>query len=203
MGAGLRRGYCHPDVPSERTQEDIKHAQELKRLQALRANSKTQAEKDALRARFLEKALSYQGIPYSRGYHPDESGVVCQLTYALKAMPTVLYPPSSLPQSPPTPPCPPDPNCPAQPIPSAPHSAAKHLTEFARWNSIDPFHDAPLYLDCCGLVRRVLRDLKDDFGFEVGRWNQAYQVRSLCHPTPAWHSLARGCTGVPRTVVSL
>jgi cell wall-associated NlpC family hydrolase len=38
-----------------------------------------------------------------------------------------------------------------------------------------PYHDAPLYLDCCGLVRRTLQDLASDFGFQIGRWNQAYQ----------------------------
>ena len=36
--------------------------------------------------------------------------------------------------------------------------------------------DAPLFLDCCGLVRRVLRDLHHDFGFRIGPWNQAYMV---------------------------
>ena len=35
--------------------------------------------------------------------------------------------------------------------------------------------EAPLYLDCCGLVRQVMRDLADDFGFPIARWNQAYQ----------------------------
>lgn len=33
---------------------------------------------------------------------------------------------------------------------------------------------APLFLDCCGLVRRALLDLKEDFGFEIGPWNQSY-----------------------------
>lgn len=33
---------------------------------------------------------------------------------------------------------------------------------------------APLYLDCCGLVRRALLDLKEDFGFEVGPFAQEY-----------------------------
>eukprot|EP00118_Oscarella_pearsei_P012767 m.96294 g.96294 ORF g.96294 m.96294 type:complete len:675 (+) comp36906_c0_seq2:68-2092(+) len=42
-----------------------------------------------------------------------------------------------------------------------------------------PDYDAPLFLDCCALVRRVLRDLKEDFGFTVGPWNQAYQFDSL------------------------
>ena len=38
-------------------------------------------------------------------------------------------------------------------------------------------YNSPLFLDCCGLVRKALRDLKEDFGFEVGPWNQAYMVR--------------------------
>lgn len=38
---------------------------------------------------------------------------------------------------------------------------------------------APLYLDCCGLVRQVLLDLQDDFGFVIGKWNQAYQLDTL------------------------
>ncbi|XP_022786949.1 uncharacterized protein LOC111327109 isoform X2 [Stylophora pistillata] len=39
--------------------------------------------------------------------------------------------------------------------------------------------NAPFFLDCCGLIRRVLRDLKEDFGFEVGPWNQAYMYDTL------------------------
>eukprot|EP00794_Sanderia_malayensis_P015068 gene15068-16623_t len=42
-----------------------------------------------------------------------------------------------------------------------------------------PDYNAPLFLDCCGLVRRVLMDLKKDFGFKIGRWNQAYQFDTL------------------------
>eukprot|EP00656_Telonema_subtile_P030392 TRINITY_DN33371_c0_g1_i1.p1 TRINITY_DN33371_c0_g1~~TRINITY_DN33371_c0_g1_i1.p1 ORF type:complete len:355 (+),score=47.16 TRINITY_DN33371_c0_g1_i1:177-1241(+) len=38
---------------------------------------------------------------------------------------------------------------------------------------------AELYLDCCGLVRRVLQDLQSDFGFVVGQGNQAYQYDTL------------------------
>ena len=30
----------------------------------------------------------------------------------------------------------------------------------------------PLYLDCCGLVRQCLKDLRADFGFLTGKWNQ-------------------------------
>ena len=42
-----------------------------------------------------------------------------------------------------------------------------------------PEYDAPLFLDCCALVRQVLRDLKEDFGFDIGPWNQAYQYDTL------------------------
>ncbi|XP_071945729.1 uncharacterized protein [Antedon mediterranea] len=40
-------------------------------------------------------------------------------------------------------------------------------------------HNEPLFLDCCGLTRRILRDLKEDFGFNIGPWNQAYQYDTL------------------------
>mmetsp|Transcript_53937 Transcript_53937/g.106410 ORF Transcript_53937/g.106410 Transcript_53937/m.106410 type:complete len:908 (+) Transcript_53937:46-2769(+) len=38
---------------------------------------------------------------------------------------------------------------------------------------------APLYLDCCGLVRKVVQDLQEEFGFVIGKWNQAYQMDTL------------------------
>ena len=38
---------------------------------------------------------------------------------------------------------------------------------------------APLYLDCCGVIRQVMKDLKHDFGFIMGPWNQAYQMDTL------------------------
>jgi hypothetical protein len=41
------------------------------------------------------------------------------------------------------------------------------------------FHNAPLFLDCCGLIRRVIFDLQDEFGFELLRYNQAYQYDTL------------------------
>lgn len=37
---------------------------------------------------------------------------------------------------------------------------------------------APLYLDCCGLIRQVVKDLQSEFGFVIGRWNQCYQMVS-------------------------
>lgn len=43
----------------------------------------------------------------------------------------------------------------------------------------DPDIDSPLFLDCCGLVRRAVKDLQEDFGFLIGRWNQAYQFETL------------------------
>lgn len=39
--------------------------------------------------------------------------------------------------------------------------------------------DAPVFLDCCGLVRRVMDDLQEDFGFRFGRYNQGYQFDTL------------------------
>lgn len=42
-----------------------------------------------------------------------------------------------------------------------------------------PRHDAELYLDCCALVRRSVRDLQEEFGFVLGRGNQAYQFDTL------------------------
>ena len=38
----------------------------------------------------------------------------------------------------------------------------------------DPLYDAPIFLDCCALVRQVVYDLREDFGFKLDRWNQAY-----------------------------
>ena len=35
---------------------------------------------------------------------------------------------------------------------------------------------APLYLDCCALVRKAVQDLQEDFGFVIGKWNQCYQM---------------------------
>lgn len=43
----------------------------------------------------------------------------------------------------------------------------------------EPDYNAPLFLDCCGLVRRAVQDLQEDFGFRIGRWNQAYQFETL------------------------
>eukprot|EP00696_Hemimastix_kukwesjijk_P003833 gnl/Hemi2/14710_TR4997_c0_g1_i1.p1 gnl/Hemi2/14710_TR4997_c0_g1~~gnl/Hemi2/14710_TR4997_c0_g1_i1.p1 ORF type:complete len:291 (-),score=34.09 gnl/Hemi2/14710_TR4997_c0_g1_i1:109-981(-) len=42
-----------------------------------------------------------------------------------------------------------------------------------------PLYNSPLFLDCCGLVRRAMYDLEAEFGFKIGRWNQAYQFDTL------------------------
>lgn len=72
----------------------------------------------ALRRKFVERALAYIGVPYAKRYHGPGS-----------------------------------PQC-----------------------------NSPLFLDCCALVRRVVSDLQEDFGFTLGRWNQAYQVRRCWLP---------------------
>lgn len=43
----------------------------------------------------------------------------------------------------------------------------------------NPLYDSPIFLDCCGLIRQCINDLKEDFGFVLGRWNQAYQFDLL------------------------
>lgn len=43
----------------------------------------------------------------------------------------------------------------------------------------DKHYDSPLFLDCCALVRQVVYDLREDFGFFLDRWNQGYQVDTL------------------------
>ncbi|XP_002126352.3 uncharacterized protein LOC100179539 [Ciona intestinalis] len=53
-----------------------------------------------------------------------------------------------------------------------PYKRRYHVTGSAAYNS-------PLFLDCCGLIRRVLRDLRADFGFNIGPWNQGYMFDTL------------------------
>ena len=43
----------------------------------------------------------------------------------------------------------------------------------------DPLYNAPLFLDCCALVSRAICDLRIEFGFALGRGNQAYQFDTL------------------------
>ena len=43
----------------------------------------------------------------------------------------------------------------------------------------DLHYDSPLFLDCCALVRQVVFDLRQEFGFALGKWNQAYQFDTL------------------------
>ena len=43
----------------------------------------------------------------------------------------------------------------------------------------NPLYKSEIFLDCCGLVRQCINDLNEDFGFMLGRWNQAYQFDLL------------------------
>ena len=43
----------------------------------------------------------------------------------------------------------------------------------------EPEYSEKLFLDCCGLVRRAMRDLRKDFGFTIGPWNQCYMHDTL------------------------
>lgn len=40
-------------------------------------------------------------------------------------------------------------------------------------------YNSKLFLDCCGLVRQAMNDLKEDFGFKIGGGNQSYQYDVL------------------------
>lgn len=42
-----------------------------------------------------------------------------------------------------------------------------------------PLYDAPIFLDCCALTRQITYDMRDDLGFYLDRWNQAYQFDTL------------------------
>ena len=89
--------------------------QELKlaRFNQQESLNRSSEYKESLRAAFIQSAMSYLGVPYSKRY--KEEGA----------------------------------------------------------------EEAPLYLDCCGLVRRVVQDNQDKFGFLIGRWNQCYQMDTL------------------------
>lgn len=43
----------------------------------------------------------------------------------------------------------------------------------------DPLYDAPLYLDCCALIRQTVFDLRQEFGYTLAKWNQSYQFDLL------------------------
>jgi len=42
-----------------------------------------------------------------------------------------------------------------------------------------PEYESKIFLDCCGLVRRVMYDLAKEFGFIIGPWNQSYMYDTL------------------------
>ena len=59
-------------------------------------------------------------------------------------------------------------------------AAKKYIgVPYAERYKADDVPIAPLYLDCCALVRRAVTDLQDDFGIILAKWNQAYQMDTL------------------------
>ncbi|CAM5105674.1 unnamed protein product [Natator depressus] len=55
-----------------------------------------------------------------------------------------------------------------------------------------PEYESPLFLDCCGLIRQVVRDLKSEFGFCMGPGNQAYQYDTLPITLPSEEHMKPG-----------
>uniref|UniRef100_A0ABM5EKN7 Inactive polyglycylase TTLL10 isoform X1 n=2 Tax=Pogona vitticeps TaxID=103695 RepID=A0ABM5EKN7_9SAUR len=55
-----------------------------------------------------------------------------------------------------------------------------------------PEYESRLFLDCCGLIRRVMQDLAQDFGFSIGPGNQAYQYDTLPITVPSKEHLQPG-----------
>ncbi|KAL8591673.1 hypothetical protein ACOMHN_056789 [Nucella lapillus] len=47
------------------------------------------------------------------------------------------------------------------------------------WANDTPEYNSPIFLDCCGLIRQVLRDLREEFAFRIGPWNQSYMFDTL------------------------
>lgn len=43
----------------------------------------------------------------------------------------------------------------------------------------DALFSAPLFLDCCALIRQCVFDLRQEFGYTLGKWNQSYQFDLL------------------------
>ena len=111
----------------------------------MRAESKCidKERMEALRKSYLEKVLSYSGVPYARRYHEP----TCKPPACVGSRSPALARTRVLMCAP----CPP---------------------------TQAPTYRSKLFLDCCGLVRRALRDLQEEFGFTIGPGNQAYQVAS-------------------------
>lgn len=114
-------------------QEAFKAFLEKKREEIKARNMKakvkrTPEEKEKLRAKFVEKALSYLGRPYQTKGHTEEE----------------------LPKEP------------------------------------------PFSLDCCGLVRQILRDMNEELGFKVKGYNQAYMFDTLPVEIPSYKEAKPG-----------
>ncbi len=46
-------------------------------------------------------------------------------------------------------------------------------------NKENPLFYSPIFLDCCGLVRKCINDLRDELGIKLGNGNQSYQYDVL------------------------
>uniref|UniRef100_A0ACB8EEF2 Uncharacterized protein n=1 Tax=Sphaerodactylus townsendi TaxID=933632 RepID=A0ACB8EEF2_9SAUR len=55
-----------------------------------------------------------------------------------------------------------------------------------------PEFESRLFLDCCGLIRKAVRDLTEEFGFYIGSGNQAYQYDTLPTTLPSEEHLEPG-----------
>ena len=52
------------------------------------------------------------------------------------------------------------------------------------WQEGTKEHASPFFLDCCGLVRRILQDMAYNLGFVIGPWNQSYLYDTLPEDIP-------------------
>eukprot|EP01017_Pseudomicrothorax_dubius_P015747 TRINITY_DN1801_c0_g1_i15.p1 TRINITY_DN1801_c0_g1~~TRINITY_DN1801_c0_g1_i15.p1 ORF type:complete len:189 (+),score=42.61 TRINITY_DN1801_c0_g1_i15:121-687(+) len=43
----------------------------------------------------------------------------------------------------------------------------------------DPLYNSPLFLDCCALIRQIVYDLREEFGFVLPGYNQNFQYDAL------------------------
>jgi len=55
----------------------------------------------------------------------------------------------------------------------------------------NPLYYNRIFLDCCGLIRQCVNDLEDEFGFKLGKGNQAYQYDVLPEEIP-FEKMKRG-----------
>ena len=58
--------------------------------------------------------------------------------------------------------------------------SSKWLRSTCRFHKLgSPRRKSKLFLDCCALIRQVVYDLREDFGFILQRYNQVQSVKKL------------------------